>query len=290
MNQSVILHVNAVEQGQSIDDMCRLAVAWGYDGIEFRRARRGRDETQAQYLEAIARARDAYGLKHVMFGGPGPNLMNPDAAVRKSEVEENIAFYKAAAKLFDLKVCNTFTGTLTAPDIHYYEFDKHGSACAKPEHWDWAVEGFRELGDVAGELGLRLAFETHNCFLHDLAKPARELVERIDRPSVGINLDYGNIILNLNGESLEESVKICAPYLFEVHLKNLYKLPVHQYYNFISCPMADGAINNRLFARLLKEMNYDGPVVLEMPREGDREWFAQEDLAYWQSLLRYLNI
>ena len=139
-----------------------------------------------------AGARDRSGLKHVLFGGPGPDLMQADASARERDVEECIAFFRMAAERFELTVCNTMTGSLVSPDAHYYEFDKNGSSIATDEQWEWAVAGFQTLGDVAAELGFRFAFETHNGYLHDLPKPTCRLVERIDRPSVGINYDHGN--------------------------------------------------------------------------------------------------
>jgi len=208
MPNPIILHANCVEQGQTILEMCQRAVQWGYDGIEFRRHRGQVQETPGQYLEAIARARQATGLKHVLFGGPGPDFMKADPDARRRDGDECASFYRAAAKLFELSVCNTMTGTLVAPNTHYFEFDKNGSAVATEEQWQWAVEGFQELGDLAAELGFRFAFETHNCFIHDLPEPARRLVDRIDRPSVGINFDFGNILLNPRGCSLADSFRI----------------------------------------------------------------------------------
>jgi sugar phosphate isomerase/epimerase len=285
MKNLIILHCNAVEQGQTILEMCQRAVVWGYDGIEFRRRRSDVTETPEQYLDAIAQAKDATGLKHVLFGGPGPDLMLSDAAKRRSEVEECVRFYEAAASRFELTVCNTMTGTLVAPNINYYEFDRHGSAIVTEEQWQWAVEGFQVLGDLAARLKFRFAFETHNCYLHDLPQPSRRLVDRINRPAVGINLDFGNILINPKKVSLRESIAICAERIYEIHLKNLYLLPVTKYYNFISCPLADGAINNREMLRELRRIGYAGPYVIETPREGDREYFARQDLRYFKELL-----
>ena len=45
MRPPIIMHVNYVEQGQTVDEMCRKAVDWGFDGVEFRSARRGADES-----------------------------------------------------------------------------------------------------------------------------------------------------------------------------------------------------------------------------------------------------
>jgi len=284
VNNPIIMHVNYVEQGQTILEMCQKAVAWGYDGIEFRRSRRA-DEDPVKYLDEIACARDKTGLKQVLFGAPGPNLMAADVDVRKKEVEACIAFFRLAAKRFKLTVCNTMTGSLVTGGVPYLEFDRHGSMVATPDQWQWAVEGFQAIGDVATALGVRLAFETHNCYLHDLAKASRELVDRINRPSVGINLDYGNIVLHPQGGTLDDAIKICGDRIYYVHLKNILRIPGQKYGNFIVCGLADGVINNRSFLHQLQGLKFDGPISIEAPREGDREWYAQEDLRYLKAMM-----
>jgi len=141
----VILHVNYVEQGQTILEMCEKTVEWGYDGIEFRRKRSKVDETPEQYLDSIAKAAQKTGLKCVLFGGPGTNLMSSDDKLREKEIEECITFFKMAAKRFKLTVCNTMTGPLSTKAEPSYKFDKQGSAIAIPEQWKWAAEGFKTL-------------------------------------------------------------------------------------------------------------------------------------------------
>ncbi len=162
MSLPIIMHVNYCEQGQTIPEMCRKAVGWGYDGIEFRRHRRGEEETQKQYLDMIAAAAEASGLKHVLFGGPGVELMQEDAGIRRAQVEEGVRFYRLAGERLELTVCNIMAGTLRSSDpnagsAHHL----HGSGAASAHHYEWAAEGFRELGAVAEEIGFRLAFEIH---------------------------------------------------------------------------------------------------------------------------------
>jgi len=281
----IVMHVNCVEQGQTIEQMCECARTLGVDGIEFRRKRTGVEETPEQYLDAIARAQKRTGMKRVQFGGPGPNLMSSDAGERRRNLDECAAFYRAAAKRFELTVCNTMTGSVVAPNTHYFEFDKNGSAAATEEQWAWAVEGFQELGALAQELGFKFAFETHNCFIHDLPRPILRLVERIGHPSVGVNFDYSNICINPAGCSLEEAFNTLKGHIFEAHLQNCLKLPVQKYYNFISCGLKDGVINVRQEIRLLKAAGFKGPLVVETPREGDRETFVREDLATLKRLM-----
>ena len=294
MKNPIVLHVNYVEQGQTVSEMCEKAVEWGYDGIEFRRKRSQRkypelNETSEQYLDLIAESVQKTGLKYVLFGGPGANLMSSDDKVREKEIEECITFFKMANERFKLTVCNTMAGPLTTKAEPSYKYDKQGSAIAASEQWKWAAEGFKTLGDLASELGFRFAFETHMNYIHDLPESAKKLIDMIDRESVGINLDYGNIACFPKPVSLSETINICANKLYYIHLKNMFRLRNTPYNSFIACGMGDGIVNNREFLTILKKNGYEGPLCLEAPRQGDRELFAKEDIAYIRTLLEELK-
>ncbi len=196
MSLPIIMHVNYCEQGQTIQEMCQKAVAWGYDGIEFRRKRRGIDETPEAYVDEVAKSAEAAGLKYVLFGGPGINLATEDATERKAQIEEGVEFYRLAAQRVKLTVCNVGAGLIPRRDRSAQASDYHasGSGAATEDHYEWAAEGYRELGALAEEFGFKMAFETHMGCLTDLPDPTKKLLDMIDSPAVGANLDYGNMI------------------------------------------------------------------------------------------------
>lgn len=210
--------------------------------------------------------------------------MAKEPAEREREIHDAVAFYRSAARRFRLSVCNTFTGPLKNPDpkVPCHEYDRQGSAVATDEHWAWAVEGFKVMGDLAVDLGFRFAFETHMTYLHDLPAVARQLVDRIDRPAVGVNLDYGNAVYFTENKSLRETVAELGGSLYYTHLKNSMALDSG---GRISTALSQGDINHREYVGLLMEAGYDGPLCIEAPRAGDREWYAQQDLAYIRSVI-----
>lgn len=289
MAPPIIMHCNFCEQGQTIEEMCCRAAAWGYDGVEFRRKRHGVTETVDDYLGSIARGVERSGLKQVLFGGPGANLMTPDADVRARELDEVAAFFRVAASRFALTVCNTMAGPLLNPakGVTYSDYHCQGSAVAQPTHWQWAAEGFQRLGALAEELGFRLAFETHMGYLHDLPEPSRKLVDQIGSKAVGINLDYGNAVHFPQPVALAEAIRQCGDRLYYTHLKNYTSLRGTT--ARLPAGLADGDINNREFMRLLMTSGYTGPLCIEAPRAGDREWYAQQDLAYLKAVLNDLG-
>jgi len=283
----IIMHVNYCEQGQSLSAICHNAVKWGYDGVEFRRKRNGVNETLADYLGNLDKAISEAGLQKIYFGSPGPNLMQEDASARQQEVESYIDFLGKAKARFGATFFNTFSGPLRNPDpsVPYTACDKQGSGTAGKEHYEWAAEGFREIARFAEAEKLTLAFETHSSYLHDLPAPTKKLVDAIGSPAVGINFDFCNMQVFPQPIGLNEAVETLGDSIYYLHLKNLYRLPPGGY---IMTSLAEGQINNRDLLRLVFEKGYDGPIGIEAPRQGDREWFAREDLAYLKSVLEDL--
>lgn len=287
MSLPVIMHVNYCEQGQTLEEMCLKAVDWGYDGIEFRSSRHGVDETVEQYLDAVAAAVAKSGLRVVMFGGPGWDMNNEDPAYRKAQVEAALNFYRLAAERFQLTVCNTGCGALRNPDptVPGWAYERHGSGAAEDKHFQWAAEGFREIGALAEELGFKLAFETHMNGLADLPAPTARLLDLIGSPAVGANLDYGNMVYFPQPPTPAEAVSTLAGRIYMLHLKNVYAVRTSERTVMIPCPLGDGIINHRQLFGLLRDAGFAGPMCVEAPRAGDREWFAQQDIAYLRSVL-----
>ncbi len=269
----LIMHINYFEQGYDLPTAFDKALQYGFDGIELRGAMK--DVSRDDYLNLMARQIKRTGIPSVTVAIPC-DLTMIDADHREANTSDAIDLLRKTAAL-GVHVYNTYAGSLLSPNAPYMEFDKNGSAAASEDQWEWAAEGYRQLGAVAEDLGVRLGFETHNCYIHDLAGATAKLLDIIGSPSIGSNLDYGNIVLNKNGESLDDTIEILKGRIHYVHLKNVY-MPVGG--GFFVCPMSDGVINNRRFLELLRAIGYEGPIALEAPRQGDRDHFAQEDIGY----------
>jgi sugar phosphate isomerase/epimerase len=282
------MHINYCEQGQALSAIPRKAARWGYDGVEFRRKRTGVDESTSDYLDALEKAIDGSGLNNVIFGSPGPNLMQQDAGAREKEVADYIEFLAQAKKRFDSKWFNTFSGSLLNPDksIPYSDYEKQGSGAATEDHYQWAAEGFKTIATFAESEGLKLGFETHMGYLHDMPIPAKRLVDAIGSSAVGLTFDYCNMFLSPSCTNIDETLKVLDDSVFYLHLKNLYKLPPGGY---VMTSLGEGQINNREMISKLLAMGFDGPICVEAPRQGDREEFAKEDLAYIKSVLADLK-
>jgi 3-dehydroshikimate dehydratase len=293
MNLPVIMHITYCEQGQTVQDACQKAVEWGFDGIEFRsrniKYKNGVESFDAgveSYMDQIYKGVMKSGLKTVILGYPGADLMSPDPEVRETEIKNFINCCMLAIQRFPLNLCNTFSGSLMNPDtgIDERNYGMHGSAAADDLHWKWAAEGFKKIAGFAERANIKLAFETHPNYIHDTPEAALKLVDMIDSKCIGVNLDYGNIIEFNNPPTMQDTVKLIGNKLFYVHLKNSVGVDGIRF----KCALSDGDINNREFLSTLIKSGYTGPLCIEAPRNGDREWYAKQDISYLKSLLKDL--
>jgi sugar phosphate isomerase/epimerase len=291
MNAPLIMHINYCEQGQTLEEICRKAVKWGFDGIEFRRVSTAlKYESPNKYLDDLAKAKKKHGLKYVLFGYPTADLMQADASKRNQEVEGAISFFKSALKRFPLSVINAFSGSLIAPGAPYANYQEHGSFIATEAHWQQAVEGYKVLGRFAEENKFKFAFETHMCYLHDTPQAAKKLVDLIGSPAVGVNLDYGNAVCfeSKNILPLADTIKHLGKSLYYTHLKNSVAIAGTDNKRMPTA-LSQGQINHREYILALKASGYKGPICIEAPRAGDREWYAVEDLHYIKSVIADIN-
>jgi sugar phosphate isomerase/epimerase len=279
MNNLLIMHINYLEQGQSIEYICKKAVEIGFDGVEFRRAMD--DMSDAEYTAEIARYAGEYGLKHVLFGGPGVDLMRGDAATR-GEIDGYKRFLDAASAKIKLTTINFMTGWLSKQGVSGYE--NMGSALADDALFEWTAKGCAEIADYAPSV--KFAFETHMGYIHDLPAPTMKLVKLIDRANFGVNLDYGNMTYFPKYDTFGGAIDTCGDKLFYTHLKNQVKIGGAM----VPTSLADGEVNHRQFLKKLRDVGYNAPLCIEAPRNGDREWFAWEDFAYIKSLVNAKNI
>lgn len=288
----IIMHINYGENGfnsfgdRSIDDICRMAANTGFDGIEFRGAKpvELKQLSFREYAEQIGAAKKKYGLTEILFGIAVADCCDADSSKRKQSVEAALEMAKIAQELCGTRVCNTFGNVIKSADpaVSAGAYQYHGSSAATEEQWKLTVDTFRQLGEGLEALGMRFAFETHMNYIHDLPAAARKLVDAIDSPAIGINMDYGNTVYFPERPTLEETIELYGDKLFYTHMKNSLMVPGTD--KRFPTALSEGEINHRNYVKKLASCGFEGPVGIEAPRAGDRIWFASQDLAYVKTL------
>jgi D-psicose/D-tagatose/L-ribulose 3-epimerase len=156
---------------------------------------------------------------------------------------------------------------------------------------DLLVENLRWLAEYAGDHGVTLCIEPLNRFetsFINLASQAIEVIDRVDHPACQILLDTFH--MNIEEKSLGDAIRVAGPRLRHVHACE----------NDRGTP-GTGNIDWDDIAQALKDINYDGPVVIESftakvktiaraaaiwrPLADTQDALAEEGLAFLRQLL-----
>jgi sugar phosphate isomerase/epimerase len=143
------------------------------------------------------------------------------------------------------------------------------------------VEAVHAPAEAASQAGVRLGFENHFNTLADSAKATVEAVRAVNHPAIGIVYDQGNLTM-LGAEKHRETIRLQAPYLIHVHVKDLRfkdkppdtpsaaveSLPAEAKPT-VSLPVGEGILPWPEIIAELKRTGYDGWLSIEY----ERRWY-----------------
>ncbi len=188
---------------------------------------------------------DEYGFDRVYAWGHPDGL---EAGKNRAEFESMLKHIEYAP-LIGAPVMRIVASSLM------FRFEPHGPQL------DILVDWLKEAVKVAEANGVKLAVENHIDYTSD---ECVELLDRVDSPYLGLNLDTGNF-LRLLDDPVDGARKL-ANRVLATHIKDL--KPVRgvnakEWYFFSSTPVGDGLVDNQKLAQILHEANYQGFLAVE---------------------------
>ncbi len=154
-------------------------------------------------------------------------------------------------------------------------------------------EGMQAVTDVAADRGISVGVENHGVLLGRIAQVAR-MVELVDRPNFGVNLDYSNFRI-VFGEDYVEATRLFAPMTVHVHAKDNCLSDVEpedaeangwrrtlakdkeEWYR--PCVGGTGDMQWPLLFGILRDAGYDGTISLEVSLPDDIFGSVREGVA-----------
>ncbi len=285
MTNPIFLHITYAEPDLTIREACALAAEHGFDGLEFRRTPRSAAQSFSEaslYLDEIANSLEDFGLLGVAFGMPGPDLVGSQA---ERERDEWLAFAVEASERLNVTAFNLLCGGVITPGIPHTEIHGHGGCVASGHLWEQAASHLRVIGSELARLGIPAGIENHSLYLHDSLEHAKRLVDAADSEMIGLTLDYANAKAFRGCCPVENLARELRQPPVLLHLKNSLAVGTARE---IRCGLGDGEINHRVLLQQMIQLNFQGPIVLEAPRQGDRTWFVRSDKAYLDFVLESL--
>ena len=186
-------------------------------------------------------------LKATICGAFGPDR---DASSEDRNIRANAVKY--------LKACIDAARELGSPVVAGPMYSAVGktrllSSNERAKQWSLAVETLKPVADYAGQRGVRLAIEPLNRFETDFINTVEQgldLVGRVSASNVGLLVDTFH--MNIEEKDIPDAVRKAGSKIFHFHSCE----------NDRGTP-GTGHVEWKEVASALREINYQGPVVIE---------------------------
>jgi len=198
-------------------------------------------------VQAVKQILEQNGLQSVVCGAFGPerNICSADQKIREN-AKTYIRWLIDAAHTLGASVVSGPMYSSVGKD--HYEDPEDRKA-----EWALAVAGIREMADYASLKNVKLAFEPLNRFETDMINVASQgvkFIEDVGRPNLGFHLDTFH--MHLEEKDSAKAILLAGDRIFHFHAcENDRGVP------------GTGQVHWREIAQALKEVKYDGPVVIE---------------------------
>ena len=257
----------APERQMTVEQYIRRCAELGCDGLSMETCFVPRFDRE--YLSSLKGLMDELKLERVWAWGHPDGL---EGGKNKKAYDEMIAQIENA-KAVGAKVMRVVGSSLM------FRFEQHGPQIER------LSKMYSEAVKIAKKYDIKLATENHIDFTAD---EMLSLLTNVNSPYLGINFDTGNFLRLLDDPI--KGMKKLAKHVLATHVKDLKPqkgVAADEWYFFSCTPVGEGLVDNVALARLLKEVDYQGMLAVEIdflhPDYND-----DEDKAVEQSV-RYLK-
>lgn len=185
------------------------------------------------------------GVSTCVAMGPDRDLVHPDPAVRRNGAN----YIRQAVDVSQALGSPNLVGPIYSAVGRTWQ----AAPDERARDVELLVETLKDLAAYAADHGVKLGIEPLNRFetsFVNLAEQAVEIVDRVDNPACQIMLDTFH--MNIEEKSLGQAIRAAGPRL--IHL--------HSCENDRGAP-GSGNVAWDEVAEALKDINFDGPVVIE---------------------------
>ena len=178
--------------------------------------------------------------------GPDRNICSEDPEIRENAKTYIRWLIDAALEIGSEVICGPM----------YSSVGKDHLVDSEPrrQEWDRAVNGIREMADYGAAKGIKLAFEPLNRFETDMINvvaQGNKFIGDVGRKNVGFHLDTFH--MHLEEKSSAAAIRQAGDRLFHFHAcENDRGVP------------GTGQVRWQEIAKALQDMEYQGPVVIEL--------------------------
>ena len=200
-----------------------------------------------QFFKELRAAADANGM--ILTGGYGPRPEHNLASKDEAAVEKAFGFYADIFRKMEIAGIDRIGGALYS----YWPVD-FGAPMDKAGDTARSIARMQRLADMAADHGITLGMESLNRFegyMINECYEAIDYVKAVNKPNVKVMLDTFH--MNIEEDNIIEAIRKAGPLLGHFHVGEANR----------RCPGPGGRFDWAEIGNVLKEINYDGYIVME---------------------------
>jgi sugar phosphate isomerase/epimerase len=220
-------------------------------------------DAKAADTDKIRAIRDGFAAENVVIAevGAWKNMLDPDAAVRKSNLEY-VTERLALADAVGARCCVDIAGSYN-PKIWYGMDPKNLSK----QFFDETVENCRHAIDAVRPTRTRFTIEMMPWSLPDGPDSYLSLIKAVDRPAFAVHLDVCNVVNSPerfynNKAVIEDCFGKLGKWIASCHAKDLAWIPEYNVH-FAEVIPGRGVIDYSAYLHELSMLQVDAPLMLE---------------------------
>lgn len=217
----------------------------------------------AEDTARVKAIREAFAAQDIVIAEVGAwrNMLDPDPAVRKSNIEY-VTQRLALAEAVGARCCVDIAGSFN-PKVWYGPHPKNLSR----EFFDATVENCRRVIDAIKPTRTAFTVEMMGWNLPDSADSYVSLLKAVDRKSFAVHVDVCNIINSPqrfynNAEVISEVFRQLGSKTMSCHAKDLEWVP-EMNVHFVEVVPGRGSIDYKTYLRELAKLPHQPPLMLE---------------------------
>ena len=227
---------------EAVKDLAPKVKSMGFDILEI--AVENPDLIDVKNVQGILKENQLDGIVCGAFG-PDRNICSIDPVIRENARKYILWLIDAAAQLGSETVCGPMYSSVGKDHIE--------DPAERQKEWQRAVSGIKEMAEVARKKGIKLALEPHNRIETDMINVVSQglkFIEETGMENVGFHLD--SFHMHLEEKDSADAIRRAGKKIFHFHAcENDRGVP------------GTGQVHWKEVAQALKDVNYDGPVVIE---------------------------
>jgi D-psicose/D-tagatose/L-ribulose 3-epimerase len=227
---------------KAVKDLAPTVKSMGFDILEI--SVENPDLIDVKVVKEILMDNQLEGIVCGAFG-PNRNIASSDPAIRENARNYILWLINAAAHIGSETVCGPMYSSVGKDHLE--------DPVERQEEWQRAVSGIKEVAEAARKKGIKLAMEPLNRFETDMINVVSQGLKFIDETgmeNVGFHLD--SFHMHLEEKDSADAIRKAGKKIFHFHAcENDRGVP------------GTGQVRWKEIAEALKEINYQGPVVIE---------------------------